>query len=162
MALGATMQLSERDQYHYTKKQLLGNLQVLFAGRIAEELFCEDITAGAKNDIERATDLTRRMVCEWGMSKALGPINYSDSEETLFLGREVARSQNHSEALAARIDEEVRRIVDEQYQASEKLIRKHREEVERITQGLLSKETLSGAEVARLFEGESVEEVCSS
>lgn len=160
MALGATMQVSERDQYHYSRKQLLGNLQVLFAGRVAEVLFCEDITAGAKNDIERATDLARRMVCEWGMSDTIGPISYSDSEETLFLGREVTRSQNHSDAMALKIDDEVRKIVDESYQKAEKLLRKHRVEVERITEALLLRETLSGAEVARLVEGESVEAVC--
>ncbi len=160
MALGATMQLSERDQYHYSRKQLLGNLKVLFAGRIAEVIFCDDITAGAKNDIERATDLARRMVCEWGMSDTIGPINYSESEETLFLGREVTRSQNHSDAMALRIDEEVRKIIDMCYQESEQILKNHHEEIEAITQALLVKETLSGVEVARLVEGESVDSVC--
>jgi cell division protease FtsH len=153
-ALGATMQLPERDRYHFSRKQVHGNLMMLYAGRIAEELFCDDITSGASNDIERATDLARRMVCEWGMSDDVGPINYSDGEETLFLGREVTRTRNHSETVALRIDEEVRRVIDEAYRESEKLLRKYREAIVRIADGLLAKETLSGEEVAALVRGE--------
>ena len=156
-ALGATMQLPERDRYHLGRKRIRGNLMMLYAGRIAEQLFCDDITSGASNDIERATELARRMVCEWGMSDAVGPINYSDGEETLFLGREVTRSRNHSETLAVRIDEEVRRIVDEAYKASEKVLRKHRDAIVRITEGLMAKETLTGEEVASLVEGRPID-----
>ncbi len=152
VALGSTMQLPERDRLHLSKKGVLGNIMVLYAGRIAEELFCGDITAGASSDIERATELARRMVCEWGMSENIGPINYSEGEETLFLGREVTRSQNHSDAIALRIDEEVRRIIDDCYKSTEKLLRKHREELVRVAEGLLVKETLSGEEVATLIE----------
>ena len=150
MALGATLQLPERDRIHLGKKQLLGNLMVLYAGRISEELFCDDITAGAANDIERATELARRMVTEWGMSGNLGPVSYSEGEETLFLGREVTRTRSHSEALALRIDEEVRAIVDECYKGAEKLLRKHREAVVRVAEALRLKETLAGEEVAAL------------
>ena len=153
MALGATMQLPERDRLHLSRKQVIGTLMVLYAGRVAESLFCDDITSGASNDIERATDLARRMVCEWGMSDDIGPINYAEPEETLFLGREVTRTQTHSETIALRIDEEVRRIIDDCYKSTDKLLRKYREAVIRIAEALLVKETLTGEEVAALVEG---------
>ena len=151
-ALGATIQLPERDRYHYSRREARGNLVLLYAGRIAEEMFCGDVTSGASNDIERATDLARRMVCEWGMSEGIGPINYSDGEETIFLGREVTRTQNHSEATAMRIDEDVRKIVDEAYRTAEKLLKKHRAAIERVARALMEKETLTGEEVAALIE----------
>ena len=156
MALGLTMQLPDRDRYHLSRKQVCGNLKLLYAGRIAEEKFCGDVTSGAASDIERATELVRRMVCEWGMSDAIGPINYRDNEETLFLGREVTRSRDHSDAIALRIDEEVRRIVDACYQETEKLIGEHVEEIERITQALMERETLTGEEVALVVKGETL------
>lgn len=159
-ALGATMQLPERDRYHLTRTQVRGNLMMLYAGRIAEELFCDDITSGASNDIERATDLARRMVCEWGMSEGVGPINYSEDEETFFLGREVTKSKNHSETVALRIDEEVRRVVDECYKEAEKLLRKHKDSIIRIAEGLMLRETLTGEDVAALVNGLPLEELC--
>ncbi len=157
MALGATMQIPERDRYHLSRKQLHGNLMVLYAGRIAEEMFCDDITAGATNDIERATEIARRMVCEWGMSEAIGPINYADVDETAFLGRDPARARTYSESIAENIDNEVRRLVDTMYKRTEKLIRDHRKEVDRIAVALLRKETLTGEEVAALVEGKEIE-----
>jgi cell division protease FtsH len=156
MALGATMQIPERDRCHMSRKQLHGNLMVLYAGRIAEQLFCDDITAGATNDIERATDLARRMVCEWGMSDAIGPVHYAGNEETVFLGREVARTRHYGEALAQKIDDEIRRLIETTCQKTEKLLRKHREEVERIAQALLIKETLTGDEVGILAGGGAI------
>lgn len=159
MALGLTMQLPERDRYHMTRKQVLGNLKLLYAGRVAEEKFCDDITSGASNDIERATELARRMVCEWGMSDEIGPIKYTDNEETLFLGREVTKSRDHSESLARRIDDELRKVVDGCYQAAEELVEAHREAIERITQALLVQETLTGSEVAALVSGETIEDL---
>jgi cell division protease FtsH len=161
MALGATMQLPERDRVHLQRTTMIGNLKVLYAGRISEQVFCNDVTTGAANDIERATDLVRRMVCEWGMSENVGPINYSESEETLFLGREVTRSRNHSEALSLRIDEEVRRIVDECYQGAQRLIEEHRDAVARVAEALIIKETLSGEEVDQLVKGELLPEELS-
>jgi cell division protease FtsH len=157
MALGATMQLPERDRFHLTRKQVLGNLKVLYAGRVSEETFCGDVTAGAANDIERATEIVRRMICEWGMSENVGPINYSESEETIFLGREITRSRNHSEALALRIDEEVRHVVEGCYEETRKLIHEHREAVARVAEALLLKETLMGDEVRELIEGKRSE-----
>ena len=152
-ALGATMQIPERDRYHLTRKQVLGNLMVLYAGRIAEEMFCDDVTSGASNDIERASDLARRMICEWGMSDRMGPINYSDAEDTVFLGREITRTRSHSEATALHIDEEVHAVVDEAYARTQKLLEAHRDAIERIKDGLMEKETLTGQEVAALVEG---------
>jgi cell division protease FtsH len=158
MALGATMQLPERDKVHLQRKSLLGNIKLLYAGRIAEQMFCGDVTAGAANDIERATEIVRRMVCEWGMSENIGPIKYAESEETLFLGREVTKSRNHSEALSLRIDEEVRRIIEECYAESELLLGEHREAVVRVAEALVAQETLSAEEVAVLVAGRPPEE----
>ncbi len=154
MALGLTMQLPERDRYSSSKTQLLGQLKLLYGGRIAEQKFCGEITSGAANDIERATELVRRMVTEWGMSEAIGPIRYSENQETLFLGREVTKSSDHSEEIALRIDEEVRRTIDECYKFAEELIEENREAMERIAAALLERETLSGEEVAQLVRGE--------
>jgi cell division protease FtsH len=156
MALGATLQLPERDRYHLARKQVLANLTVLFAGRAAEEVACGDITAGARNDIERATHLARMMVCEWGMSEAVGPIDYAGRGEPA-TGPEGARRPEYSESVAARIDQEIRRIIDDSYQRAQKLVRKHREELERITQALLAKETLTGEEVKVIFNGGEIE-----
>jgi cell division protease FtsH len=153
-ALGATMQLPEKDQYHLHKKRMLGMLCVLYAGRIAEELCCGDISAGASNDIERASGLARRMVCEWGMSDELGPINYSNAEETLFLGREVTRSRPHSEATALVIDKEVRSIVDQCYKRAEKLLSKSKDKLEAVAKALLKYETLSGRDCEQIVRGE--------
>ena len=157
MALGVTMQLPERDRYHMSRKQVLGNLQLLYGGRIAEEKFCGDVTSGASNDIERATELARRMVCEWGMSDEIGPIKYTENEETLFLGREVTKSRDHSEALAVRIDEEVRNVLDQSYEAAEHIVNEHSDAIERIAMALMERETLTGEQVACLARGEKLE-----
>jgi cell division protease FtsH len=157
MALGATMQLPERDRYHMQRKRLLAMIQVLFAGRLAEEMFCDDISSGAQNDIERATELARRMVTEWGMSERIGPINYREGEEHLFLGKEVARSKTHGEQVALEIDEEVKKIILECYEATRAVLEEHRSEVEAIAAALLKYEVLSGEEVAVILRGDSVE-----
>ena len=159
MALGATMQLPERDRYHLQKKTILGNIKVLYGGRVAEKIACKDITSGAKNDIERATDLARSMVCEWGMSDALGPISYSENEETLFLGREITRSRNHSEATARAIDEEVKTILTESFERTEEMIQEHRDALKNVAEALLAHEVLSGAEVSRILKGEAIETI---
>jgi len=151
MALGATMQLPDRDQYHLSRKHILANITVLHAGRIAEKLSCDDITAGAKNDIERATELARLMVCEWGMSEIIGPVNYAALEG------EFPRSRDHSEGVALKIDEEVRRIIEDCHKRGEQLIRKHLAELDRIARALLAKETLTGEEVKILAEGGEIE-----
>ena len=154
-ALGATMQLPEQDRYTMSRNRLLANLTVLYGGRIAEEVFCGDISSGAQNDIKRATELGHRMVCEWGMSEAVGPINFSDAEETLFLGREVTKSKGHSEETSLLIDQEIRKVLMECYKRAEILIKDHKPEMERLTQGLLEHEVLSRAQVDALIQGDN-------
>ena len=130
MALGLTMQLPEADKHTYTKEYLEGMLAVLMGGRTAEELFLGHITTGAGNDIERATDIARNMVCEWGMSE-MGPLAYGKKEEAIFLGREIAQHRDFSEDTALHIDKEVKRIVDEAYGKAHALLSDHRETLEK-------------------------------
>jgi cell division protease FtsH len=157
MALGATMQLPERDRYHMSKKRLYAMMTVLFGGRVAEEIFCGDVTSGAQNDIERATEIARRMVTEWGMSERIGPVNYRENEEHLFLGHEVTKTKNHSEQVAEAIDEEVKAILSDCYDRARKVLEDHRAETEALANALLRYEALSGAEVAAIFRGDTVE-----
>ena len=116
MALGVTMQLPIDDKHIYNKDYLEAQLAILMGGRIAEEIFMHHITTGAGNDIERATDMARKMVCEWGMSE-LGPLSFGKKEEQIFLGREIAQHRDYSEATAIRIDEQVRKLVEDGYNA---------------------------------------------
>jgi len=155
-ALGATMYLPEKDRYHVQKKKLLAEITVCLAGRVAEEMFCNDVSSGAENDFERATEVARRMVCKWGMSEKLGPINYVDGEEHLFLGRELTRTRLHSEATSIAIDEEIRRIVDECYRRAQKLINEHQEEARRIAEALLTYETLQSDDIDKVMKGEEL------
>ncbi|MCM2316990.1 MAG: AAA family ATPase, partial [Thermoanaerobaculia bacterium] len=149
-ALGLTQQLPTEDKYSYSKRYLESMLAVLMGGRIAEEIFLSEITTGAGNDIERATGLARRMVCEWGMSD-LGPLSYGKKEEAIFLGREFAQHQDYSEETARTIDAEVRRIIDTAYKVAYDIIDSHRNVMERIAQGLLERETLDGQEVNHIL-----------
>src|SRR5690606_15549248 len=114
-ALGVTMQLPEEDKYNYTREYMEASIAILLAGRIAEELVLGSMTTGASNDLERGTNLARKMVCEWGMSSELGPLTFGKKEEQIFLGREIAQHQDYSEDTAIKIDKEVRRIVMEGY-----------------------------------------------
>jgi len=157
MALGLTMQLPTDDKHSYTKDHLEGMLAVLMGGRTAEEMFLGHITTGAGNDIERATDIARNMVCEWGMSE-LGPLAFGKKEEAIFLGREIAQHRDFSEATAVDIDKEVKRIVGEAYEKSKNIQNTHRDIVERIAQGLLEREVLDANEVRLLIEGKPLPE----
>src|SRR5258707_3614106 len=121
MALGATQQLPEGDRHNYTKEYLLGQISILMGGRIAEETFLGNITTGASNDIERATELARSMVCEYGMSD-LGPLTFGKKEEQIFLGREISQHRDYSEDTAIKIDQEVKKLVSGQYDRSFKII----------------------------------------
>lgn len=154
-ALGATMQLPEKDRYQMQRKNIRGTVMMLFGGRITEEMFCSDISSGAQNDIKEATILVRRMVCEWGMSDRLGPISYADSEEKLY-GGEVLLSKAYSEATAIEIDQEVRRIITECYQEAQRILHKHRHDLEGITEALLKYETLDSADVDDILAGHPV------
>ena len=149
-ALGATMQLPEKDRYTEGRKKLEGMLAGLMGGRVAEEIVFTDITTGAQSDIKQATRIARLMVCEWGMSPALGPQNFSEREELMFLGREVNRSQDISEDTARRIDEEVSRLLREAHARAVEILQKHRDKLDILTQLLLERETLDGVEVAAI------------
>jgi cell division protease FtsH len=153
MALGLTMQLPIDDKHSYSQVYLKGQICILMAGRIAEEIFLNQTTTGAGNDIERATDLSRKMVCEWGMSE-LGPLSFGKKEEQIFLGREIAQHRDYSEETAIRIDQQVRQLVDDQYQRARKIIEDHADAMKRIAEALLEREILDGAEVHQLIEGQ--------
>jgi cell division protease FtsH len=152
MALGVTMQLPIDDKHSYNKQYLEAQLAILMAGRIAEEIFMHHITTGAGNDIERATEMARKMVCEWGMSE-LGPMSFGKKEEQIFLGREIAQHRDYSEATAIRIDEQVRKLVDEGYMRARTIIEDKSDALGRIAEALLEREVLDGAEVKVLIDG---------
>jgi cell division protease FtsH len=158
-ALGVTMNLPERDRYGYKKNEIEAKLAMMFGGRVAEELIYGDanVTTGAGNDIQQATNLARRMVTEWGMSDRLGPLRYEENQEEVFLGHSVARSQSVSEATAQLIDEEIRRIIDDAETLAQKVLKEHLEDLHTVTKGLLEYETLSGAEVQALLRGETID-----
>ena len=155
MALGLTMQLPEADKHTYTKEYLEGMLAVLMGGRTAEEIFLGHITTGAGNDIERATDIARNMVCEWGMSN-MGPLAYGKKEEAIFLGREIAQHRDLSEDTALHIDMEVKRIVNEAYAKARSIVEANRDTLENIAQALLVREVLDANEVKLLMEGKTL------
>src|SRR5262245_27614905 len=156
---GATMSLPERDQFTHSKKYCEAQLAMMFGGRVAEELFFSEITSGASNDIQKATELARRMVCQFGMSDKLGPISYSDEEEHLFLGREIARTRTHSEETAKLIDAEIHRFIDMAHQRARDIISQNREKLEAVAQALLKYELISGEEVRMLLRGEKIDEL---
>ncbi|MBK6429067.1 MAG: ATP-dependent zinc metalloprotease FtsH [Blastocatellia bacterium] len=152
MALGLTQQLPESDRYSHTREYLEGTIAILMGGRIAEEIFLNHMTTGASNDIERSTELGRRMVCEFGMSD-LGPLTYGKKEEQIFLGREIAQHQDYSEDTAIKIDQEVKRIVMEQYNRARQIIADNREAMVRLAEALLERESLDSIEIRRLVAG---------
>jgi cell division protease FtsH len=147
MALGLTQQLPEGDKYTYAAQYLLNNLVILFGGRVAEELVFEQITTGAGNDIEKATDLARRMVCEWGMSEKLGPMTFGKKDGEIFLGREFTQKEGYSKNTAVEIDAEIRRLIQESYQRAMDLLKTNLGLLHKIAQKLLEKEVLDGSEI---------------
>jgi cell division protease FtsH len=161
MALGATMSLPEQDRYGWTRKAIQARIRVCFGGRVAEELVCGDISSGAQNDIEQATELARMMVTKWGMSERVGPISYVEGEEHLFLGREVTRTVDHSEATAVLIDSEIKRIIQEALDDTRTLLRENRDGLTRVAGALLAYETLSGDEVKAILNGEDIAQIRS-
>jgi cell division protease FtsH len=152
-ALGVTMQLPQEDRYSMDREQLLQNIAVLFGGRIAEEVFMGQMTTGASNDFERATDLARSMVTRWGMSDALGPMVYGENEGEVFLGRSVTVHKNVSETTMQKVDAEIRRIVDQQYGLARKIIEDNRDKVELMAKSLLEWETLDADQINDIMEG---------
>jgi cell division protease FtsH len=157
MALGLTMQLPIDDKHTYTKTYLEGTLIVLMGGRSAEEIFLGHITTGAGNDIERATEIARKMVCDWGMS-SLGPLAFGKKEEAIFLGREIAQHRDYSEDTAIHIDQEVRRIVTAGYEGARNILENNRDTLERIAAALLEREVLDAVELKLLLENKPLPE----
>src|SRR5689334_1520774 len=152
MALGLTQQLPVDEKHTYPKEYLLNNLAILFGGRVAEELVLNHMTTGAGNDIERATELARRMVCEWGMSEKLGPMTFGKKEEQIFLGRDFTQQQDYSESTAVEIDAEVRRIIQASYLRARDLLHTNLHLLHKIAEKLLEKESLDGAEIDALVQ----------
>jgi cell division protease FtsH len=155
MALGLTMQLPTDDRHNYYKNYLDTQISILMGGRIAEELFLNQMSTGAGNDIERATELARKMVCEWGMSD-LGPLTFGKKEEQIFLGREIAQHRDYSEATAIQIDEEVRKMVSAGYATAKGILSENRETLIRIAKALIEREVLDASEIKMLVEGQEL------
>jgi cell division protease FtsH len=149
LALGVTQQLPLDDRYTYSKDYLEAQLSVLLAGRVAEQLFLNKITTGAASDFEKATEIARKMVCQWGMSD-LGPLTFGERDDLIFLGRELAAHKNFSEKTAELIDEEVKKIIHRNYARAEELLRKNRRKLIRLAKALLEKEVLDSEEIARI------------
>jgi len=152
-ALGMTMQLPEKDRYAYDRDYLLHRVSVLFGGRIAEELFMNQMTTGASNDFERATQMARDMVTRYGMSDALGPMVYGENEGEVFLGRSITTHKNVSESTMQKVDSEIRRIIDEQYSLARRLLEENRDKVEAMAKALLEWETLDAEQIDDIMAG---------
>ncbi len=157
MALGVTMQLPEGDKFNYTRDYLMDQIAILLGGRLAEELTNGGMTTGAGNDLERSTELARKMVCEWGMSDAMGPLTFGKKEEQIFLGREIAQHQDYSEDTAIRIDHEIKRFVTTNYERAKTMIELHRPALDKIAEELLAREVLDADQVRKIIEGEALE-----
>jgi cell division protease FtsH len=149
-ALGLTQQLPIDDKHTYHKDFLQGKLAILMGGRVAEELFLNHTTTGAGNDIERATELARKMVCEWGMSENMGPMTFGKKEEQIFLGREIAQHRDYSEETARKLDAEIKNIVVSAHARATDLLSRHKETLHVLAATLLEKETLDGPEIEKL------------
>jgi len=150
-ALGVTMQLPTDDRHGYSKGYLLNQLAILMGGRVAEELVLKEMTTGAGNDIERATDLARKMVCEWGMSEKMGPLTFGKQNEQIFLGREMGSQRDFSDQIAMEIDQEVRRLVTENYDRAKRLLTENMASLKRLAEALLEKEVLDGSDIDNIL-----------
>ncbi|TAN62033.1 ATP-dependent zinc metalloprotease FtsH, partial [bacterium] len=153
MALGLTQQLPIDDRHTYNREFLLNNIAVLMGGRVAEEVSMRHMTTGAGNDIERATELARKMVCEWGMSEKLGPLTFGKKEEHIFLGKEIAQHRDFSEETALEIDSEIKKTVMDNYNRARRIIEANVPALERLAGALLEKETLDGVEIDKIISG---------
>ena len=151
-SLGSTMWLPEEDKYTNRKNELIAGLVVGMGGRVAEEIVFGDVTNGARGDIKQATAVARRMVCEWGMSEKMGMVEYGEHEDYVFLGRDISRARDYSEATAEQIDGEVRKLIDDAYRTATKVLTDHRASLEAIAKALLEYETLDGAQIKEIIE----------
>jgi len=153
MALGLTQQLPIDEKHTYPRTYLKNNIAILLGGRVAEELFFNDVTTGAGNDLERATELARKMVCTWGMSDKLGPLTYGKKEEQIFLGREITQHRDYSEATAVEIDNEVKLIVEENHARVQEILKENRQTLELLAENLLERESLDTDEIDTIVSG---------
>ena len=153
--LGVTMQLPEEDRYSYTKDYLMDQIAILFGGRVAEELFMHQMTTGASNDFERATDLARKIVTRFGMTDEMGPVIYGENESEVFLGRSMTSHKSISEATMQKIDDTIRGILDKQYKLARKLLSDNRDKVETMAQRLLDHETLDMKEINEIMNSDT-------
>jgi cell division protease FtsH len=149
-SLGSTMWLPEEDKYTNRKNELRASLAVKMGGRVAEEIIFGDVTNGAAGDIKMATAMARKMVCEWGMSEKLGMVEYGEHEDYVFLGRDISRARDYSEATAEEIDQEVRRLLDEAYQTAKQTLLANRDNLDVIAKALLEYETLDGSQIKEI------------
>jgi cell division protease FtsH len=150
-ALGVTMQLPTEDRHSYSKEYLSDRLAVLMGGRVAEELVFEHVTTGAGNDLERATDLARKMVCEWGMSEKLGPLTFGQQGSPVFLGRDVSARREVSDQMAQEIDSEIKRVVMENYERTKRALSEHMAGLKALAEALIEKEVLDGLDVDQIL-----------
>jgi cell division protease FtsH len=158
MALGVTQQLPVDDRLNYSREYLEDQIAILLGGRIAEQITTGGLTTGAGNDLERISALAHKMVCEWGMSDALGPLTYGKREEQIFLGREINKTQDYSEETAERIDKEVKRFVMDNYERARALLTEHKAALVKIADELLLREVLDADQVHRLAKGLTIDE----
>jgi cell division protease FtsH len=152
-ALGVTMQLPEGDRYSMDKERMLSTISVLFGGRIAEEVFMDQMTTGASNDFERATAIARDMVTRYGMTDELGPMVYADNEGEVFLGRSVTKTTNMSEETMRKVDQEIRKIIDEQYSTARRLIEENKDKMHAMATALLEWETIDSEQIDDIMDG---------
>jgi cell division protease FtsH len=156
MALGLMQQLPEADKHTYSKSYWLDQLAVFFGGRVAEELVFNEMNTGASSDIQRATEIARRMVCEWGMSTVLGPIHYNTKEEHVFLGKEIGKNREHSEVFQQEIDKEVKNILDSQYKIAHGIISDNLTTLHNLAKAVMERETLDSEDIERIMRGEGL------
>jgi len=150
--IGLTQQVPIDDRHTYDRGFLENNLAILFGGRAAEELILGHMTTGAGNDIEKATELARKMICEWGMSEKLGPMTFGKKEEQIFLGRDFTQQQEYSESTAVEIDNELRRIISEGYHRAKNLLKQNLEILHRMAETLLERETIDGSDIDSIIQ----------
>jgi cell division protease FtsH len=155
-ALGVTMQLPTDDRHNYSDEFLYNTLAILMGGRVAEELVFKHVTTGAGNDLERATDLARKMVCEWGMSEKLGPLTFGQKEESMFLGRSLGSTRDVSDDMAREIDREIKRLITENYDRTKRILTEHMVTLKALAVALLEKESLDALEIDQIISNSSL------
>jgi cell division protease FtsH len=134
----------------------MDQLAVFFGGRVAEELVFDEMNTGASSDIQRATEIARRMVCEWGMSSSVGPVHYDTKDEHVFLGRDIGKPREHSEAIQLEIDQEVKRILESQYNVAKRIVSEHEEVLHKLAEAVMERETLDSDQIEKILKGESL------